>query len=222
MIADGYIGPATKELLMSSDGAGSALKIGDKGDDVLSVQKLLKKLGYLKSTTGYFGSDTDKAVRNFQKQNRLSVDGTVGAATMNLLTSSKAKAASGSAAVVTGKNASSLVTVAKSKLGCKYVWGAKGPNQFDCSGFVYWCLNKVGVRQGYMTSAGWQKTGKYQRITSMSKIQKGDVISFKGHVGIALGGGQMIDASSSRGKVRITNLNSSYWKRNFVCAYRIF
>lgn len=40
---------------------------------------------------------------------------------------------------------STIVQAALTKVGCKYVWGAKGPNQFDCSGFVYWCLREAGV-----------------------------------------------------------------------------
>ena len=117
-----------------------------------------------------------------------------------------------------------FISVAKSKMGSKYVRGGKGPNTFDCSGFVYWCLNQAGVSQSYMTSASWQKTTKYQRISSMSSLKRGDVISYKGHVGIYLGDGQMIDASSSEGKIRIcSNIqSSSYWTRNFVCGFRIF
>ena len=53
-----------------------------------------------------------------------------------------------------------LISVAQSKLGCPYVWGAKGPNSFDCSGFVYWCLNQVGVNQSYITSSGWRSVGR--------------------------------------------------------------
>ena len=39
------------------------------------------------------------------------------------------------------------------------IWGAKGPNSFDCSGFIYWCLNQVGVNQSYLTSSGWRNVG---------------------------------------------------------------
>jgi cell wall-associated NlpC family hydrolase len=73
-----------------------------------------------------------------------------------------------------------------------------------------------------MTSAGWQKTTNYPKIGSLSNAQRGDVLSFRGHVGIALGGGKMIDASSSRGQIRIGNLSTPYWSRNFVAGYRIF
>ncbi len=116
-----------------------------------------------------------------------------------------------------------LIAVAKSKLGCKYVLGAKGPDQFDCSGFVYWCLNQVGVKQGYMTSYGWKGTTKYPIVTSMGDLQKGDIISYQGHVAIYIGNNQMIDASSAEGKIRITNIYSNvYWKNHFIKGLRIF
>lgn len=249
LIADGHMGPATKDLLMSGQADEYAIKTGDRGDAVTNIQKYLEKLGYLKSTTGYFGSDTHDAVINFQKTNGLSYDGKVGSQTINKLLSPDAKrwrggpisggnsGGSGSGGgngsggsnpgnIDTGNSSSSIVSsiisIAKSKLGSRYVYGAKGPNTFDCSGFVYYVLNKAGIKQSYMTSFSWQGSRRYQKITSMSKIKKGDIISYRGHVGIALGNNQMIDASSSQGKVRITTITSSYWVRNFVCAYRIF
>lgn len=85
-----------------------------------------------------------------------------------------------------------LISVAKSKLGCTYVFGAKGPSTFDCSGFVYYCLNQAGISQGYMTSSAWQSCTKYPKVSSMSDLKRGDIISFEGHVGIYLGGGEMI------------------------------
>ena len=78
---------------MSSDAQANALTIGMSGDTVKNVQKMLKKLGYLSSADGYFGSGTEAAVRSFQKQNGLSVDGKVGRATMTKLVSGNAKAA---------------------------------------------------------------------------------------------------------------------------------
>ncbi|MCR5808590.1 MAG: peptidoglycan-binding protein [Clostridiales bacterium] len=120
-----------------------------------------------------------------------------------------------------------FVRIAKSKLGCPYVRGAKGPNSFDCSGFVYWCLNQAGVQQSYMTSYQWRFTTRYQRINSMSNIRKGDVIVFKmgtysGHVAIAAGDGMMVDASSNEGQIVFRTYESTYWRTVFYCAYRIF
>ncbi|MPN57338.1 hypothetical protein SDC9_205032 [bioreactor metagenome] len=87
---------------------------------------------------------------------------------------------------------------------------------------MYYCLNKAGVKQSYMTSKTWRSVSKYQRIESMKDIRGGDVVVFYGHVGIALSSSQMIDASSTDDEVRITQLSKSYWVKNFICAYRVF
>ena len=118
-------------------------------------------------------------------------------------------------------SASALISVAKSKLGSPYVWGAKGPGSFDCSGFVYWCLNQVGVRQSYITSSGWRSVGRYTKITSFSNLRAGDIIVVSGHVGIVAEGGTVVDASSSNGRVVHRSLGS-WWQRNFICGWRIF
>ncbi len=243
LIADGFLGATTKKLLLSGKGLSNALVLGVRGSDVENVQKQLKKLGYMSQVTGYFGEGTEAAVMAFQKRNNLSADGKIGSQTMNKLFSDSAKKASGGSSssgggkgnsssggnkkeestdkVANKKDVASLLKVAKSKLGCKYVSGAKGPNTFDCSGFVYWCLNQIGVKQGYMTSAGWAKNTKYAKVTSLSKVQAGDIICFKGHVGIAMGGGMMIDAGTSDGGVRTTKLSLDYWKKTFICAFRV-
>ena len=127
------------------------------------------------------------------------------------------------------KGVEKMIAIAESKIGCPYSGGAKGPNRFDCSGFVYYCMKQAGFSGGYMTSRTWRTTSRYKRITSMSQIQRGDILVFKGnsmatgHVGIYLGGGRMIDASSGAGQVRITSsvLSGTYWKQHFLMAYRI-
>ena len=123
--------------------------------------------------------------------------------------------------IPSGGGASALISAASSKLGSPYVWGAKGPNSFDCSGFVYWCLNQVGVNQSYLTSSGWRNVGRYTKITNFNDIQAGDIVVVRGHVGIAAGGGTVIDASSSNGRVVHRSL-SQWWANNFICAWRIF
>lgn len=249
LIADGYIGPSTKDALMSAEAQGNALAIGAKGNDVTNVQNRLKDLGYIKKATGYYGEDTETAVRNFQKTNGLTVDGKIGRHTMNTLfldsakkykkpasnnagssnngsssnnNSSGSSGGDSSSANITGANIDSFISVAESKIGKKYVRGAKGPNSFDCSGFVYWCLNQVGVKQGYMTSAGWKNSSKYTKIDNMGDMQRGDIIVFKGHVAVYAGGGVMIDASSSNGKVVKRSSTGSWCQRSFICAFRVF
>ncbi|MCQ2400846.1 MAG: peptidoglycan-binding protein [Lachnospiraceae bacterium] len=117
--------------------------------------------------------------------------------------------------------AGNLISIAASKLGCSYVWGSKGPNSFDCSGFVYWCLNQAGVSQSYLTSSGWRNPGRYEMVSSFDNIRAGDIVVVSGHVGIASGNGTVIDASSSNGRVVHRSL-SSWWRNNFIVAWRIF
>ena len=236
LVVDGYLGPTTREVLDSGSAVANGLLIGDEGDTVKRVQQLLIKYGYMSSgsDTGYFGEVTDKAVRSFQKKNGLTADGNVGAKTMAKLTGDYVVKANdtttgggggGGGKVDTGYagsgSVSELLKVALSKLGCKYVWGAKGPNQFDCSGFVYWCLNQVGVKQSYITSKGWRTVGKYKKITSYSSLKAGDIIVVTGHVGIIGENGTVIDASSSQGKICHRKL-SSWWSSRFICGWRIF
>lgn len=252
-IVDGYLGPSTRIALNSDTAVPNGLRLGDNGDTISRVQNMLSKLGYLHSgnVTGYYGEITENAVKLFQRTNNLSVDGTVGAQTMAMLTGGDAKKApanaprqttggqggsssgrtqtaggssSGGGTPNTGTasgSASALISVAKSKLGSRYVWGAKGPNSFDCSGFVYWCLNQVGVRQSYITSSGWRSVGRYTKITSFSNLRAGDIIVVSGHVGIVAEGGTVVDASSGNGRVVHRSLGS-WWQRNFICGWRIF
>lgn len=256
-VVDGYLGPSTREVLNSSSATPNGLRLGDSSEQVVKIQQLLSKYGYLSSSnvTGYYGEVTEQAVKTFQKTNGLVNDGLAGVATITKLTGDNVKKApkvttpttkastknptkassgkgsssggssggssSGGATVSSSGGASRLVAIAKSKLGCKYVWGAKGPNQFDCSGFVYWCLNQAGVKQSYLTSSGWRSVGRYTKITNFNSLQAGDIIVVNGHVGIAAGGGMVVDASSGNGKVVYRSL-SSWWRNNFICGWRIF
>ncbi len=272
LVVDGCLGKSTIDLLESGTADPFVFTEGAEGADVERIQHRLASYGYLsdRQVTGYYGEKTKAAVQSFQKRNKLEETGTVGFETMVKLLSDDAKQApatpkpstpkptkkpskptatpkpgttpkptanpddgdsgSGGSTINYGKGKEAFIEIAQSKLGCKYVRGAKGPNKFDCSGFVFWCLNQAGVKQSYMTSIAWRSCTKYKRITSMKDIKRGDVLVFKGssmakgHVGIYLGNGSMIDASSSKGKVRITNsiLSSKYWSDHFLMAYRIW
>jgi len=230
LVIDGYLGPSTRRMLDSSDAKANAIALGDSGDSVERVQQLLYKYNYLKKShvTGYFGEITEAAVKLFQKNNGLSADGDVGKKTMNVLSGSDVVKASspvtssGSSSSGSSSGVQKLIEVAKSKLGCTYVTGGKGSTTFDCSGFVYWCLNQSGVKQSYLTSYGWRTIGKFTKITDFDSIRAGDIIVVYGHVAIAVSKTQVIDASSSNGKVVQRSFQSSWWKRNFICAWRIF
>ena len=115
--------------------------------------------------------------------------------------------------------ATSIINIAKTKLGRKYVWGAIGERgTFDCSGFTSYVYKKNGIHIP-RTSRNQAKYGKY---ISRNNLKKGDLIFFdtskrrKGyvnHVGIYLGNGKFIHASSAKKKVVVSSLSKFYAQR---------
>jgi len=127
-------------------------------------------------------------------------------------------------------SADGLISVAKAMLGKPYSWSEESPSKgFDCSGLVYFCLRTCGVSTSRYSAAGFSSVSKWTEITSISDLQKGDLLFFKNdtsssvsHTGIYAGGGSFIHASSSAGKVITSSITTSYWTRNFVNARRVF
>ena len=236
LVVDGYLGPSTRAVILSSDAKANGLVLGDQNDQVARLQSLLAKAGYLSESnaTGYFGEITEAALKRFQSNNGIDADGRAGAQTFAKLNSdglrgpskndsksNKSEKSGKSSGGSYSGSVGNMISIASSKIGSPYVWGAKGSNSFDCSGFVYWVLKQMGVGQSYITSSGWRNPGRYTRISSFSDIQAGDIVVVSGHVGIAAGGGEIIDASSSRGRVKRSGM-SSWWRNNFIVAWRIF
>ncbi len=226
----GITDEATLKMLFSPEAKKYTVFLGAEGIDVEELQKRLDELGYSVSVTGYFGTETESAVKYFQRMEGLDPDGNVGSYTRELLYSENAQRAVEAPAKSEGakkgntgnSSADRVIEVAKQYLGKPYILGAKGPNAFDCSGFVYYVLNQSGYSIGYMTSAAWAQSG-YQTIEGMDNLIKGDIICFKGHVGIYMGNGIMIDSVPSENGVRISTdiRNSDYWTRNFRYGKRV-
>ena len=100
----------------------------------------------------------------------------------------------------TNANGGSIVSRAYSQLGKPYVWGACGPNSFDCSGFVSYCLTGSYSRLGTtLTFMGW---------TRVSNPQPGDVVTTATHCGIYIGNGQMIHAPQTGDVVKVGPVQS--------------
>ncbi|WP_161946975.1 C40 family peptidase, partial [Clostridioides difficile] len=121
--------------------------------------------------------------------------------------------------------ADKLINIAKSKLGCKYVYGATGPNNFDCSGFTQWCYkNALGITIPRVSSS----QGNAGKGVDKSNLQRGDLVFFssngpKGkinHVGMYIGNNEFIHSPHTGDVVKITSLNGSYYKKNYVRARR--
>lgn len=109
---------------------------------------------------------------------------------------------SSSSTTTSGTNANGglIVSRAYSQLGKPYVWGAYGPNSFDCSGFVSYCLTGSYTRLGTtLTFMGW---------TRVSNPQPGDVVTTATHCGIYIGNGQMIHAPHTGDVVKVGPVQS--------------
>lgn len=241
---DGIVGNITYDLLMSKAAKPYVMYEGAEGKDIKEFQEMLNDLGYLKSSqiTGYYGTDTIAAVQAFQKRNGLSQDGKAGEKTIEAINSEdarpsssrekeiaeeKKKASEAAAKKTVDGRISTLIKAAESQLGKPYILGDRGPDSYDCSGLVYYCLRKADVYTRRLNAAGFSRVSSWKKIESMSDLKKGDLIFFKSdssdsvsHVGIYIGSGMMIDASSSEGKVVKRSCRGSWSKRNFVCGRR--
>ena len=130
-------------------------------------------------------------------------------------TTKKETSSKKSSSKVTG---SDIIEYAKKFLGCKYVYGATGPKTFDCSGFTQFVYKHFGYSIS-RTSGSQRNDGKV--IKSKSDLQLGDIVCFTGHVGMYVGNGNFIHASHTGSDVKISSLNSSYYKNKFIQGTRI-
>ncbi len=100
------------------------------------------------------------------------------------------------------------VQAALTRIGSPYMWAAAGPNAFDCSGLVQWAFQQAGVflpRSSYALAAGGQPV-------SMDQIRPGDIVvqySDASHVGIYVGDGLMVHASTYGIPVRVESMHNA-------------
>ena len=121
-----------------------------------------------------------------------------------------------------------VIFVAQNQLGKPYVYGAAGTKSYDCSGLTSYCFKQVGVslkrsayNQGYDSG--------YTKIEGVSSLRRGDLVFFNtisdsdlsDHVGVYLGGGYFIHASSGGHRVVVSNLTSGYYNRVYSWGRRI-
>ncbi len=101
----------------------------------------------------------------------------------------------------TSSSVAQAVATAYAQLGKAYVYGASGPDSFDCSGLVVYCFGYARGRTTYAMMSSLKASGDW--VTDMSQLQVGDLVfPSTGHVGIYVGNGQYIHAANpSRGVV---------------------
>lgn len=160
---------------------------------------------------------------------KINYDGKTGYVNSSYLQSSKpsSNSSNSNGSTSVSKSASAVISYAKTLLGKPYVWGAQGPNSFDCSGFTYYVFkNKAGITLPRTSSA----QSKYGTYISKSNLKAGDLVFFDtsgsnngavSHVGLYIGNGKMIHASYSQKKIVIADFNSSYYQKAYVNARRV-
>jgi peptidoglycan endopeptidase LytE len=111
-----------------------------------------------------------------------------------------------------------IVKTANAYVGVPYVWGGTSPTGFDCSGFVRYVFLNKGIELPRTSSQ------MFTRGMAVKDLKAGDLVFFaKGsinHVGIYLGNGRFISATSSSG-VKVDSLWSGYWGARYAGAKRI-
>ena len=104
-------------------------------------------------------------------------------------------------------SARAAVNTALAQVGKPYVWGASGPNSFDCSGLMQYAWAAAGVALPHSSSA---QSGMGTPV-SRSQLQPGDLVFFYSpvsHVGMYIGNGQMVHAATSGTPVQVVSLDS--------------
>ena len=120
----------------------------------------------------------------------------------------------------TSPTAAKIVQQARAQIGSPYRYGGESPGSgFDCSGLVYYSLQKTGHRIPRTTGEQYRSTMPVAR----KNLRPGDLVFFRlrrsrmvSHVGIYLGAGRFVHAPSSHKRVSIASLNAPFWSKHFV------
>ncbi|MZQ84959.1 hydrolase Nlp/P60 [Paenibacillus sp. 5J-6] len=205
--------PALPASAASASTSTITLAQGMTSSSVSALQTNLKTLGYFtyRAITGYFGTITAQAVKDYQKAYQLAPTGVVDAATQTSISHSIKKQL--------------LLDDAMNFLHVPYLWGGATPQGFDCSGFIYYMFQKHGIPAVRTTSKELYATGL---SVSQANLQPGDLVFFAiaspavvDHVGFYLGNGQFLSATRSAG-IYPQSLTSSYWGPKYMGAKRVY
>ncbi|SHN18965.1 NlpC/P60 family protein [Gracilibacillus kekensis] len=217
--------------------------IGDTGDEVKELQEALHYFGYYRANIdGIFGEKSDQALRAYKQDKGLEIHhieaeikeektvepqiASVEVVKQEENTSEspdkeEQKTTAESVQKTTNtENLGGLLTNAKAVIGTPYRWGGTTTAGFDCSGYLQYVFQQIGVALPRTVSDIWNATKK------VNQPSVGDLVFFEtykpgpSHAGIYLGNGQFIHAGESNG-VEITSVDNSYWSERYLGAKRV-
>ena len=193
-------------------------RIGDQGAEIAEIQGKLILLGYDVMADGDFGVATAEAVKEFQKSHGIKADGLIGPATYTALLGRDMPEISRSMNNIARR----IISMSMDYIGVPYVFGGTSPYGFDCSGYVQYVFAKAGVSLPRTADVQYE----VGTPISTTELIPGDLVFFStytygaSHVGIYVGDGNFIHASSSQG-VTISSLSSAYYSSHYIGSRRI-
>lgn len=149
---------------------------------------------------GTAGDDAAATITNSNRNNATSNNSSNNSSNNNKPSKNNASSSATNNSKPQSVSGNSVVNRAYSQLGKPYKWGAVGPNSFDCSGLVSYCLTGSYSRLG--------TTGTFMGWTRVSNPQPGDICVNSHHCGIYIGGGQMIHAPQTGDVVKVSSVHS--------------
>ena len=224
--------------------ASPTLSKNSRGNDVLILQKKLFLVGYnITELDGVYGVETERAVSEFQRDNKISVTGVVTNVTWRALRKAKDKkglvlppvklapapkvtdnltSAPFGKSFISGEQGNAIVATAQTFMGVPYVFGGTTPSGFDCSGLLQYVFKMHGLTIPRLADEQYN----LGRAAKPNQLTAGDLVFFTtytagvSHCGIYVGDGKFLHASSSKG-VSIDSLDNEYWRTRFVGARKV-
>lgn len=178
---------------------------------VIKYQKLLKEKGFYDGELdGKYNIQFECAVMKYQKSMDQVIDGYITPITRYSLDF-----------IGEPHTNYDIVKIARKRADCPYVLGAQGPLQYDCSGFMHWCLKQIGFQNKRLGTSQWKYVQDFKKIPNIDELKTGDLILWDSHMGIISGKNLFIDCSLSKKKVTERNLDEVKHLK-FISGYRIF